>query len=117
MEMKLPAAIVVAALVLAFAYIGYREYEHARDIRDAKEIIETIGEQSRKALAPLQMPYVSTDPRIAAERRAAPQVDRARRRLADNQRCVGGVVVTVSGAVYTQTGERCSGGYSDVPLR
>jgi hypothetical protein len=47
---------------------------------------------------------------------------RQQRRLALNQRCVGGVVVQVDGSTYTQLGSisnpvRCSGQYADQAIR
>ena len=103
---------VAAALILALAYIGYREYEHHRDMEDLKTFVRETDEQTKedvKALwsnAAVSAPsYHSVDPRIATE---AAQAKRPRR-LADNQRCVGGLVIAVDGSSYTQTGERCSG--------
>jgi hypothetical protein len=114
-RLSLPASIVISSLLLAAAYIGYREYEHRRDFDEGMEFLHGLDKSISKDSVWVSQP--SVDPRIEAERRAVTQVDRARRRLADNQRCMGGVVVTVAGTVYTQTGEHCSGGYANVPLR
>lgn len=97
--------IVAGALILALTYVGYREYEHRRDIREATEVIQAIATAARDSVKAPVVVSPSVDPRVATE---AIQAKRPRR-LADNQRCVGGLVISVDGSSYTQTGERCSG--------
>jgi hypothetical protein len=99
MSLSLPVSIVVGCCVLAVSYVGYREYEHRRDVAEATEVVKALAE-ALPSVSP-----VSVDPRVSAEALAASRP----RRLAINQRCVGGLVVTVVGSSYTQAGERCSG--------
>jgi hypothetical protein len=100
MSLSLPVSIVVGCCVLAVSYVGYREYEHRRDVAEATEVVKALAEA-----LPSVSPVRSDDPRVGAEVIAASRP----RRLAVNQRCVGGLVVTVVGSSYTQAGERCSG--------
>lgn len=90
---------------LAFAiFSAVQNYRETQQINAFMKSISTIAPPS----APLpSVPYVSVDPRVTTER-----VQAARpRRLSDNQRCVGGVVIYKDGSSYTQTGERCSGSF------
>ncbi len=115
---KVAIGIVVAALVLAVVYIAYREFDRARDVRQAQEVMGQI----------VQIP-AQVDAERAQASRLAVQRQREevamswdRRLLTGNQRCVGGVVVVVDGSSYSQLGTvgnpvRCSGRYADRPIR
>jgi hypothetical protein len=99
MSLTLPVSIVLGCCVLAGSYVGYREYEHRRDVAEATEVVRAFAE-ALPSVSPARL-----DPRVDAEVLVASRP----RRLAANQRCVGGLVVTVLGSSYTQAGERCAG--------
>jgi hypothetical protein len=122
--------IVAGAAVLLFGFIGYHEYERQRDIREAEEMLSSLGGYATQAMA---------DASRQEQRRRAAQayqqsVDRQQklqdeelrrehRTLASNQRCVAGTVITVNGSAYTQDigvdgrPVQCSGNLAIQPLR
>lgn len=104
MTMTVPVAIVLGCCVLSATYVGYREYEHRRDVVDADRLLSDARVQAGRLSVWLAPPVVTPDPRRSAEVVAASRS----RRLAANERCVGGVVVVVEGSSYSQTGERCN---------
>jgi hypothetical protein len=116
---KIALGIVAGAVVLLLGFIGYHEYERQRDIREAQEMMSSLGEYASQAMA---------DASRQEQRRQAVQtyqqsVERQRYVLSSSQRCIGGTVVTVNGTVYTQDISadgrpvRCSGNLATQPLR
>ncbi|KZC37434.1 MULTISPECIES: hypothetical protein [Rhodanobacter] len=115
---KVAVGIVVAALLLAVVYVAYREFDRARDLRQAQEVMGQI----LRVPAQMDVELAEADQKAAQRRREEVAVSWNRRLLTGNQRCVGGVVVLVDGASYSQLGTvgdpvRCSGRYADRPIR
>jgi hypothetical protein len=104
--------LVLAALVLVVGYVGYREFDRQRNIREATEFVGQL------AAMPGQM---AAQARHDEARRHA--IDLRRRLLAPNQRCVGGVVIVqhrdggFSDLGYVGHLVTCAGRYADRPLR
>jgi hypothetical protein len=81
-------------------------------------VASVADEASKQAAVESQQRMVKAE----QGRRDNQRVQLARRQLASNQRCVGGVVVVVSGSSYSQLGTvgdpvRCNGRYADRPIR
>jgi len=102
----------VVAAVLAFAGLAWRVIVIRQAEASMQQAITGFGQQ-QQVMAQQQQ-----------QRQLMAQADeRARRVLAQDQRCVGGTVITVHGAVYTQDigadGHpiRCTGSLAVVPLR
>lgn len=115
---KIAGAIISAALLLFVGFVAYREFDRQRDRAEGAALMQHLGEVATQTLADGQAAEAR---RVDAQHRQT-IADRARRQLADDQRCVGGVVVVVRGAIYGQLGTvgdpvRCSGGYADRPIR
>lgn len=98
MAMSLPMAVVIGFSALALTYVGYREYEHRRDLAEAKEVLRSL---ERPVTAVIREARVS--PQFSSQTSAFQS-----RRLAANERCMGGTVIVVEGSSYSQTGERCN---------
>jgi hypothetical protein len=80
-------------------------------------VASVADEASKQAAVESQQRMV----KVEQDRRDNQRVQLARRQLASNQGCVGGVVV-VSGSSYSQLGTvgdpvRCNGWYADRPIR
>lgn len=76
------------------------------------------NEASRQAVVQVQAQAAE----VQQQQREYQRVQLARRQLVGNQRCIGGVVVVVSGSSYGQLGTvgdpvRCSGQLADRPIR
>ena len=115
---KLAVAVVAAAVILVCGYVVYNEHVHARDMDEAQQALDAIGQNARRAVEQGQRAVQVSEQQSAAEQ----AWQRERRRLAMNQRCVGGVVIQVQGNAYTQLGSiaqpvHCSGELADQPLR
>lgn len=115
---KIAGAIIGAAVLLFVGFVGYREFDRQRDRAEGAALMQQLGDVAGQALAEGQ---ASEARRMDAQRRKT-TVDLRRRELDQNQRCVGGVVVTVRGSSYGQLGTvgdpvRCSGAYADRPIR
>jgi len=115
---QIAGAIIAAALLLFVLFVGYREFERRRDLAEGAALVQSWGDSAKRALAEGQTQEAR---RVQADRRQKAS-DLRRRALLGNQRCVGGVVVVVDGAVYTQLGTvgdpvRCSDGYADRAIR
>jgi len=110
---KIALGIVAAALLLLVGFIGYREFERQRDIAEAKEMMRSLGDYAQQAVQEGQRQR-AVDARQRAE---AAQRALEARRLAPDERCVGGTVIRVGGSSYTQVvgGDlrpvACSGAY------
>ena len=122
---KIARAIVLAAVVLLVGFIAYHEFERQRDIKQESAAIENFNETARQVAAQSQadeahrLVHDAQRRDVLLQRKAAAMQSRE---LAPSQRCVGGVVVVVSGNVYTELGRvgdpvRCADGYADRPLR
>lgn len=112
---KVALGIMGAAVVLAVAFIGYREFDRQRNIA---AVNEALAEFSKPDPFGLQVDHQQAQQQQAQVR----AVDIQRRQLVGNQRCVGGVVVVVNGSSYTQLGTvgdpvHCSGQLADRPIR
>jgi len=115
---KIGAGIVAAAVVLAVAFIGYREFDRQRNIAEVNAMFRGFSELP----AQMEAQAVETSRRQRAAQAQRQAYDLQRRALSTGQRCVAGVVIQVSGASYTQLGTvgdpvRCSGNLADRPLR
>jgi len=115
---KIALGVVAAAALLLVGYIGYSEFQRHRDIAQAQAMLSSLGEQGQQAVAQFQ----AQDAAQQQRQREAVAMSWNRRLLGGNQRCVGGVVVVVDGATYTQLGTvgdpvRCEGRYADRPIR
>jgi Tfp pilus assembly protein PilE len=115
---KLAVAVVAAAVILVCGYVAYNEHVRSSDTDQAQRALDAfrqnaqeLAEQGRRAV------------QVSEQQQAAEQAwQQRRRRLAVNQRCVGGVVIQVQGNAYTQLGTiaqavHCSGDFADQPLR
>jgi len=118
MDMRVFWSVLAALIVFGVAVIGWRAFERQRDIEDANAALQSISAYATRAMQDGQ--------RADLQRRHQQQQQQAAnsrlRELAGNQRCVGGVVVVVDGATYTQLGTvgdpvRCNGRYADRPIR
>jgi Flp pilus assembly protein TadB len=118
MDMRVFWSVLAALIVFGVAVVGWRALERQRDIEDANAALQSISTYATQAMQDGQ--------RAELQRRQQQQQqvasDWRRRELAGNQRCVGGVVVVVDGATYTQLGTvgdpvRCQGHYVDRPIR
>lgn len=111
--------IVGAAVVLAAAFIGYREYDRARNVRELKEVIGAVGADFQA----VNRRFDAQRRASAAERERRASTERRSRTLSASQRCIGGTVVEVNGSTYVQlvgaSGKpvRCTGRMADSPLR
>jgi preprotein translocase subunit SecF len=126
---KIAVGIVAAAALLLVGFIGYREFERQRDIDEAQQVLQTIAQTGQQVTAQ----YQAGLQQVTAQTREQEQLqwvrqerlreyEFSRRALASDQRCVGGVVIQVTGSTYTQLGSisspiHCSDGYADQPLR
>jgi hypothetical protein len=122
---KIAISVVAAAFVLVLGFVGYREFERQREQEEALRVLSSMAamgqrtaEQYQAGLAQVQ---IDQQERFREQSRQA-AADRLRYALADNQRCVGGVVVQVDGSRYTQLGSiqypiHCDGYFADRPLR
>ncbi|UGB47225.1 hypothetical protein LQ772_08070 [Frateuria edaphi] len=95
---KIALGIVAAALLLVVGFVSYREFERRRDIAEAQELIQSLTGYAQQALQEGQR-QSALDARQRAEAR---QRALDARRLAASERCVGGTVIRVEGASYTQ---------------
>lgn len=116
---KVALGIMGAAVVLAVAFIGYREFDRQRDIAAMNE---ALAEFSKPDPFGLEAEHQQAQHQQAQRRAQVRAVDVQRRQLTGDQRCVGGVVVVVSGSSYSQLGSvgdpvRCSGQLADRPIR
>lgn len=115
---KLALAVVVAAVILIGGYVAYSEFARARDVDQAQQSLDAFRQHAQETVADARrVAQVSQDQQTLYQRR-----EWERRRLAANQRCVGGSVVEIQGSVYTQLGSiadpiHCSGDVADRPLR
>lgn len=126
---RIACGIVLAAVVLAVVFVGYREFDRQRNIAEAQaamqgltDSMQNVGRQfdASRQVASEQAARVadaSDTRRLAGVLR-----DAERRHLAANQRCVGGSVVQVDGRTFTQIGSieypvHCAGDYADRPIR
>lgn len=103
---------------MAVVFVGYREFDRARDVREANAVMDRIAQLP----AQLDAERAQADQQAAQRRRVQAQNDVNARALAPDMQCVGGVVVRVSGSTYTQLGTvgdpvRCSGRMVDRPIR
>lgn len=115
---KIALGIIGAAVVLVVGYVLYHEFDRARDIRQAQEVMQGITNYAQQELEQEQRQAQQS----AALRAAQQAAERARYQLADDMQCVGGYVVRVNGTTYTQLGSiaapvRCVGRVADRPLR
>lgn len=99
MAMSVSTSILLSVGMCCVTYVGYHQYEHRRDMAEAAEVMDGVSLALRQS-----MPAVAQPPAARQTVRLVP--------LTSVQRCVGGVVVAVSGSTYTQTGLRCDGIYS-----
>jgi hypothetical protein len=124
---KIAAGLVGAALVLAVAMVGYREFERQRDIAEvaamANAFMQPITQTMRVPDPETVRLEVQARP-VADQRYAADAAERRRQsaQLAPNERCIGGAVVRVEGSSYTQLGTlgqpvHCVDQLADRPLR
>lgn len=115
---KLAVAVVAAAVILVCGYVAYGEYSRSRDIDQAQQALDALRQNAQQAVEQGRRVV-----QVSEQQQAAEQAwQQHRRRLAVNQRCVGGVVIQVQGNTYTQLGTiaqpvHCSGGFADQPLR
>lgn len=115
---KVAAAIVFSSALVVVTLVAYREFDHRRDVAEARAALQELATSSAAVVSQAQAAQLA-----AGRQRARGSTEDLRRRaLGPGQRCVGGAVVQVSGATYTQVGTiaepvRCSGGYADRPLR
>lgn len=115
---KIALAILASASIVVAGWIGYREFSRRRDLAQGAALMQQLTDT---ATASVQR-AASAD---AAQRWRAQQANAIawdNRILEGGQRCVGGVVVVVDGASYTQLGSianpvHCSGRYADRALR
>jgi len=106
--LSMPWAIICAAAMGCLTYIGYREYEHSRDRREAAEVIKGLGELAQSAA--VATPSPSVDPRLVTEARAR-QANRGRgRAISGSERCLSGRVIVVNGSAYSDSGLSCAAG-------
>jgi hypothetical protein len=98
MALTMPVAIVLSVGMLVVGSFVYGAVEHQRDVDDIALLQSAVPNVVVRA-------QPASDPRLTAEVLAAAR----QKHLRAGQRCVGGVVVTVEGSSYTQSGERCSG--------
>jgi len=115
---RVALGIVAAAALLLVGYIAYSEFQRQRDIAEAQAALSAIGEQGRQLAQQFQADTV----RSQQAQRESVAMSWNRRLLTGNQRCVGGVVVVVDGATYTQLGTvgdpvRYNGRYADRLIR
>lgn len=115
---RIALGIVAAAALLLVGHIAYSEFQRSRDIAQAQAMINSLGEQGKHLAADMQ----AQDAAGQQRQREAVAMSWNRRLLVEPQRCVGGVVVIVAGASYSQLGTvgdpvRCSGRYADRPIR
>lgn len=102
------AGLVVFGVAMMFAAAGHAVQQV--QVQTQRNIAQLAENAHRQAVAD-------------AQRQAAyQQWQQDRRRLAADQRCVGGVVIEVKGNVYTQLGSiaqpiHCDGIFADRPLR
>lgn len=99
-------------IVSALSMVWSAERRAAQQIRD--QTIQNVQQLSEKAHRDAQV--------YRQQQVALQQAQLDRRRLASNQRCVGGVVIQVQGNAYTQLGTiaepiHCAGDFADQPLR
>ena len=122
---KIACAIVTAAVILVSGYVVYHEVARRRDIDQANAVLQSISSGVVGAVKESQAEQ-SADQAVAQAQRLrrleAQEAEDARRMLGSNQRCVGGVVIQVSGASYSQLGSisdpvHCSGQVADRALR
>lgn len=122
---KLALAVVGAAAILIGGYIAYSEWSRARDEDQAQQALEQLQRSGQQVVAQYHQSMQQDQRQVAdalARQAAYERSQQDRRRLALNQRCVGGVVVQVQGNVYTQLGTiaqpiHCDGLFADRPLR
>lgn len=115
---KLAVAVVAAALILVVGYVAYNEYSRARDVDQAQQALDAFQQNARRLTDQARSAVEGSGQRQATYQRWQQES----RRLAVNQRCVGGSVVQVQGSTYTQLGTiecpiHCSGDFADQPLR
>lgn len=94
MPLSTPWAIVISAVILAVAYLGYKEVEHRRDIEMYREVVQGTSAAFAGVAAagrPIYQPSPYRVPMLA------------------NERCLGGLVVVVNGSSYVQSGAKCLG--------
>jgi hypothetical protein len=95
---KIALGIVAAAALLLLGFVADREFERQRDIAEAQAMLQGLADTAQQA--------VQDGQREAAQRQRwrVEQQQRAldARRLGQDERCVGGTVVVVSGSSYTQ---------------
>lgn len=124
---KIALGLVGAALVLALSTISYREYERQRDIAEVNAMMQAVMQPITRTVRipdPETVRLEVQGRRIEDNRRAIEEAERRRRsfQLSGNQRCIGGVVIEVSGSSYTQLGSvgqpvHCVGQLADRPIR
>ena len=95
---KIALGIVAAALLLLVGFIAYREFERQRDIAQAQQLMQNLGDYAKQAIQDGQR-QSAMDARQRAEAR---QRDLDARRLSPTQQCLAGTVVEVSRSSYTQ---------------
>ena len=118
MEMRVFWAVLCALLVFS----GISAIWYALSVRAREHAVVAVMQQvSAEAQQEDQRAHVQSElDRIAADDRA--RREHARYVLAPDQRCVGGVVITVHGNSYTQVGSienpvHCTDRLADRPLR
>jgi hypothetical protein len=95
---KIALGVVAAAVLLLVGFIGYREFERQRDMAQAQELLQNLGDYAQQAIQNGQR-QSAVDARQRAEAR---QRDLDARRLSPDERCLAGTVVQINGASYTQ---------------
>lgn len=91
---KIGLGIVGAALILAFSYVAYREYDRQRDIDEAKAAIAQLEAERPH--------YTQADVWVQPSPATRPQVRYRFASLMSDEQCIAGTVVRVNGTSYVQ---------------
>lgn len=100
MDIKVFWSVLAALAVAGLAVLGYQRYQEARAWQAMNDFAESQAQQLDEANAKVRLERAVWEQQQVQRRAAA--LDAGRPRLAENQQCVGGTVVTVNGSTYVQ---------------